>query len=77
MPRYFFDLYDDIVVHDDTGADLPDLTAAQAEAARILTDVARDLLPGNGLGKAIRVHIRDALGEVAARASLNYSVELR
>jgi hypothetical protein len=77
MPRYYFDLYDDIEVRDDIGTDAPDLGAAQVEAARILTDVARDLLPGDGLHKDIHVHIRNRWGEELARASLNYSVELR
>jgi len=32
MPRYFFHLYDDMVVRDEDGRELPDVEAASGEA---------------------------------------------
>ena len=40
MPRYFFHIYDDIIAHDDEGADLPNVAAARLHALR----GARDLI---------------------------------
>ena len=43
MTRYFFDICDgDQLTADDEGMELPDIAAAQEEAARSLADLARD-----------------------------------
>ena len=43
MPRYFFDIRNgDGLIPDEEGTDLPDLQAAQLEAARTLADMSRD-----------------------------------
>ena len=34
MPRYFFDLYNDMIVRDDEGRELPDLEAAKERALK-------------------------------------------
>jgi hypothetical protein len=46
MPRYYFDIRDgDDLYSDEEGLDLPDLRAAEVEAARSLAHMARDKLP--------------------------------
>jgi hypothetical protein len=48
--RYFFDTNDGYsVVRDETGQELESLQEAQVEAARALTDLARDIVRGGAL----------------------------
>ncbi|MET0368579.1 MAG: hypothetical protein ABW058_10445 [Methylobacterium sp.] len=47
MPRYFIDLHDGSnLVRDKEGFDLPDLDAARAQAARIMTRIAQGIAEG-------------------------------
>ena len=43
MPRYFFNIYDGFSERDETGTDLPDIYAAQAEAIRFSGELLRDM----------------------------------
>jgi hypothetical protein len=64
MPMYFFDTRDeDRFIEDDDGVDLPDLAAVKIEAARSLTELARDVIPGT-LRRELAVEVRDDLGPV-------------
>jgi hypothetical protein len=62
MRRCFFDVRvgDDLGV-DEEGADLPDLDAVQAEALRVLADMARELI---AFPASMSVEVRDELGPV-------------
>ena len=47
MPRYFFDIRDgDAIAVDEEGLDLPDLRAAEVEAAQSLAHMAKDMPAG-------------------------------
>ncbi len=47
VPRYFIDLHDGSnLVRDKEGFDLPDLDAARAQAARIMTRIAQGIAEG-------------------------------
>jgi hypothetical protein len=78
MPRYFFDLRDDeTFAPDDDGVELPDMQAAQVEAARTLLDTARLLSrrPAQSLhGHLISIEVRDDRGSVL-RATLAFDGE--
>lgn len=69
MPRYFFDLFDDMVVIDDVGLELPDLDQARREAVS-----AKDILPGDGPAKTLRVNVRDESGSVLIAAEISFAV---
>lgn len=73
MPRYFFDLANgDGLTRDEMGVTLPmrhDLLLK--EVSRILTDVAREELPGVSSG-GIRVSVRDEMGETILVGSLDF-----
>ena len=63
MPRYFFDLYDDLVASDDDGRELPDLDAAKRHAIK----EARQMIAASTTeqGKIDLLHyikVRDELG---------------
>jgi hypothetical protein len=60
MPRFFFDFIDGDVALDREGTELPDISAARAEAMRILIETLRqestDLLRAGGC----RIRVTDA-----------------
>lgn len=59
MPRYYFDLHDGAHIFlDHTGAALHDDAGARTEAALTLTEVVRDLMPGNGLWHDLKIVVR-------------------
>ena len=63
MPRFFFHVYDDMVVHDDEGIQLPDVEAARAAAlsgARAL--ICEEVMKGR-LCLDHRVEVEDEAGE--------------
>jgi hypothetical protein len=66
MPRYYFDLLDgDVLASDEEGLLLPNLQAAQAEAARSLADMARDAvenLAATPDKRDMAIEVRDAAG---------------
>ncbi|HVI34409.1 DUF6894 family protein [Phenylobacterium sp.] len=64
MPLYFFDTRDgDVFIEDDMGLTFPDLEAVKVEAARALTELARDVVPGS-LKRELAVEVRDDAGPV-------------
>ena len=75
MPRFFFDVNDDIHVIDDVGIELPDLDAAKAEATRTLAEIAGELLPNDGTRKTLAINVRNESGQVVLKTSLNYVAE--
>ncbi|RXT54298.1 DUF6894 family protein [Bradyrhizobium betae] len=68
MPRYYFDLLDGgVLACDEEGLLLPNLQAAQAEAARSLADMARDAvddLTATPDKRDMAIEVRDAAGPV-------------
>jgi hypothetical protein len=64
MPQYFFDTRDgDVFKPDNDGIEYPNLEVVKVEAARSLTDLARDVIPGS-LRRVLVVEVRDAAGPV-------------
>lgn len=74
MPRYFFDVHDDVDIVDTQGQDLPDLKAARHMAVQALTEAARDILPDDGPAKELVVVVRQD-GKIVLRARLNFSTD--
>lgn len=67
MPRYYFDLTDGVgTALDEEGLELPDLAAAQDEAAKALADMTRDAVRAHAGGAAQRmlIEVRDEDGPV-------------
>ena len=63
MPRYYFDLREDrTVVEDEEGLSLPDIDAAQREAAETAAEIGRDRLPKGGL-RFVTIDVRDENGD--------------
>lgn len=68
MGRYFFDLRDgETLISDEEGMELTTLEAVQDEAARALTDMAKDevrIAAGSGLTCDLGIEVRDEFGPV-------------
>jgi hypothetical protein len=78
MPRYFFDLLDEIVAIDDEGADLPDLESALARAREEVRILAGESVIIHGqlvLGDCLRV--RDAEGTTVATLCFGDVIRIR
>lgn len=73
MPRYFFDVHDDLDIYDEEGMVLPDLDAARAEATTGLAEIGRDLLPRSGPQKTLRIVVRDECDQPLLEVSLEYA----
>lgn len=76
MPRYYFDLHNgDGPEKDIVGVELESRLQISREAARILTDIARDEFPlGEGRG-IVTLKIRDEGGTVISVGSVTFSNE--
>src|SRR4051812_21706362 len=61
MPRFYFDIRENgTFFEDEEGQELPDLSAAEREAAKAVADIGRDRLPE---GESITIGVRDETGE--------------
>jgi hypothetical protein len=59
MPRYYFDIRDDDKVYpDEDGLEFDDIEDIKIEAARALTEIARDVIPG-ALRRVLAIEVRD------------------
>lgn len=74
VTRYFFDLVDGQILVDDVGQELPDISAARDEAARILGETVRDDFPGDGPKRDLHVEVRDEAGAKVLTVSVRYNV---
>jgi hypothetical protein len=76
MPRYFIDLHDGTQpIRDDVGFDLPDLPAARAKVVRIMSAIARDMLPDVERQDYV-AGVRDDGGNVVYRVRLSLATEM-
>lgn len=73
MPRYFIDLHDGSnLVRDRVGYDLPDLSAARAQAVRIMTRIAQGMGDGTErLDYVLAVRTEDGVVRVRMRMSFD------
>ena len=65
MPRYFFDLYNDMIAIDGEGTELPDLDAAKAHGMREVREMLQASITESGkINLCHRIDIRDEEGQV-------------
>lgn len=64
MPRFFFNLYDDLEVLDPDGVELPDLEAARACGLKNARAIAADQVLRGKLDLRHRIEIADEFGQV-------------
>ena len=75
MPRYFIDLHDGSQpIRDEVGFELPDLPAARAKVTRIMSAIARDMLPDVDRQDYVAC-VREHGGKVVFRTRLSLASE--
>ena len=76
MTRYFFDVVDDDVLHQDTvGTELKNPEEAGVEATLALAEMALDALPGTK-SKHLRMTVRDDGGSPCLSLDLSFELSL-
>jgi hypothetical protein len=76
MSWYFFDSRDDGVVDvDDIGLEVADLETVQVLAAKGLTELALEVLPGCS-ERSLGIEVRDAANHPVLTTELNYKARL-
>lgn len=74
MPRFYFDAHNGVLVRDEQGRDLADVTAAQREAVRVAADFASD--PDRLIDEGVMVvSVRDEADAVVTTVRLVCLVE--
>ena len=77
MTRYFFDVVDDDVLHQDTvGTELKNPEEAGVEATLALAEMALDALPGTK-SKHLRMTVRDDGGSPCLSLDLSFELSLK
>ena len=77
MPRYYFDTDDgDGFIEDDEGQDLDGIEVARLQAQSGLADMARDVVPGDGTQRVMKVRVRDKTGNTVLCAVLTLQVQM-
>ena len=76
MPRYFFNLYDDIAALDEEGRELPDADAARSEAERTAREMAAVEVLAGRLVLSHRIDVVDDAEELVATVCFGDAVEV-
>ena len=74
MAKYYFDLREGgSLVEDDEGQELPDLDAAEREAAEVAAEISRDKLP-KGNAREIIIEVRNEHGQRVLTATVGLEI---
>ena len=75
MPRYFFDLYNEMNVRDDEGQMFPDLETAKTQAVKQVRKLIGGLIVENGkIDLLHHLNVRDEEGNVVYRVEFDDAV---
>ncbi len=75
--RLYFDTDDGTTyVADEEGLELEGVEAARIQAQNALADMARDVMPGDGLQRTMTVRVRDEAGKIVLEAELSLRVRV-
>jgi hypothetical protein len=73
MPRYFFNIYDHVVTHDEEGVELENNTEIIKEIQNLLPKVVLNELPANGDRQLFAVVVTDETKKPVYVATLSYN----
>lgn len=74
MPRYFFHIFESgHSTRDDAGIDLDSHREVQAQAMRVLPEIAVEEVPRDGDHQAFMVHVTDEFGQPVYMATLTFA----
>ena len=76
MPRYFFHIYDDIVMKDDEGLELADAEAARDQALKGAREMMCEQMRQGRLSLHHRIEIEDEAGAIVLRLGFGEAVTI-
>jgi hypothetical protein len=76
VPRYFFHIFDDVVLMDDEGIELPDAEAARAEALAGAREMMCDQVRNGRLSLHHRIEVEDDRGQAVLTLPFDEAVRI-
>lgn len=76
MPRYYLNLYNDVVTCDEEGVELADLESARDEAIRNIRDLMKEDLDKGRIALDHRIEIADEFGRILGTVTYREAVTL-
>ena len=76
MPRYFFDLKNDVDARDEEGRELPDLDAVRSHAIIEAREIAKESVDDGHLNLDHRIEVRDESGTIVCVVRFGEAVEI-
>ena len=77
MPRYFFNVYDDIIAHDDEGLELPNEDAARLQALIGARDLIAEQVKRGYIVRAHWIDVVDEQGVVLFSQTFGEAVDIK
>ena len=77
MPRYFFHVYDDVIAHDEEGAELPNLAAARLNALKGARDLISDQVRRGYFVLSHWIDVVDEQGEKVLTLTFGEAVDIK
>lgn len=77
MPRFFFNVYDDVVAIDEEGLDLPNAEAARLHAVAGARDLMATQVKHGYLIRSHWIDVVDAQGEMVLQVRFGDAVDIR
>jgi hypothetical protein len=77
MPRFYFHLYNDEIVRDEEGLDLPDMDAARDEAMRAARELIGEEAKRGQVTLSHRIEVEDEIGLPCFTIRYRDAVEVR
>jgi hypothetical protein len=77
VPRFFFNVYDDLVAEDDEGAELPNLAAARLQALRGARDLIAEQVRHGYIVLSHWIDVMDEHGEKVLTVTFRDAVEIK
>jgi hypothetical protein len=77
VPRYFFHVYDDVIAHDEEGAELPNLAAARLNALKGARDLISDQVRRGYFVLSHWIDVVDEQGEKVLTLTFGEAVDIK
>lgn len=77
MPRFFFNVYDDVVAPDEEGLELPNLQAARLHALAGARDLIASQVKHGYMVRSHWIDVADELGEVILSVTFGDAVDVK
>ena len=77
MPRYFFNVYDDVIAPDEEGMDLPNAQAARLKALIGARDIISEQVKHGYFVRSHWIDVLDERGELVLKLTFGEAVDIK